>query len=232
MREFKIESEDWRFEGWPGVVPGEVDADTGEAVGEPSPTVTVRLSRWADDDEFQLEVRALMFEPEARALAQGILDCLPTPAPSEAMIAHILLLPHESTRAALLAPGAPVWIPAGLGEDAEFGWSVGRDVPQSDGVGEGAEHLECVPVAWASVGVGHADPAMLHLVLARDGAVVPEGSDRLARVSPATGPMADRLIRRLLGESVWGVRTDYAMHLLSLAGTLLLLDADGREVAS
>ena len=101
MREFKIESEDWTFEGWPGVVPGEVDADTGDAVGEPSPTVTVRLSRWEDEDEFRLEVRTLLFEPEARAIAQGILDCLPTPAPSEEVPSKLLVDSFELARQAV-----------------------------------------------------------------------------------------------------------------------------------
>lgn len=103
MREFKIESEDWRFEGWPGVVPGEVDADTGEAVGEPSPTVTVRLSRWDTEDEFKL--RALLFEPEARAIAQGILDCLPTPAPSEEVPSKLLVDSFELARQAVVKWG-------------------------------------------------------------------------------------------------------------------------------
>jgi hypothetical protein len=89
MRKFKIESEDWTFEGWPGVVPGK---DT--------PTVTVRLSRW---DEVNL--RAMMPEPEAWALAQGILDCLPTPAPSEETPSKLLVDSFELARQAVVKWG-------------------------------------------------------------------------------------------------------------------------------
>lgn len=80
------------------------------------------------------------------------------------MIRHILLLPHESTRAVLLAPGAPV--AADLG-----GWTFGWTVPENRVIQDDGD-------------VGDADSVRRprHLVLARDGAEVYEGTNRLRRV--------------------------------------------------
>ncbi len=76
-----------------------------------------------------------------------------------AAVRTILLLPHESTRAALLAPGAPMY-DAGL---RRFGWAI--------------------PGGWSSGdGVDQVLDADCHIVLARDGAEVYEGTDRLRRV--------------------------------------------------
>lgn len=155
------------------------------------------------------------------------------------MIATILLLPNADTRERLLAPGAPVWVgadPLDPSPDAEFGWAVGRDVPQSDGLGE-SDHMDCVPVAWASIGVGHADPTRLHLVLARDGAIVPEGVDRLCHVDPGYRPWDPSALTNYLRALLSGEKTyrhgdrGQCGTLFGDLGTLILLDSSGSEVS-
>lgn len=134
-------------------------------------------------------------------------------------IAHILLLPHESTRAALLAPGAPVccrspaWVFA-------FGWSCGGGFAHWEDDGD---------TTLESAG----DWPDCHLVLARDGAVVLEGSDRFARTRDWNAGEVEGAIRLALRLAI-----NSAVHLNALrkytsaVGTLVLIDADGREVSS
>ena len=150
------------------------------------------------------------------------------------MIAHILLLPHESTRSALLAPGAPVWIAEELDEPAEFGWTVDPDTRPNDDTDD-PDESDTRPrtlVAWPSVGVTGAVSSSLHLVLARDGAVVPEGVDRLCRVEWAAGIPAwtpgqlESALKAILSEPTVVAQGAFPL------GTLVLLDAEGREVAS
>ena len=84
------------------------------------------------------------------------------------MISTILLLPHAETRERLLAPGAPVAY-----RDAMF-WYFGWGVIGCNGT---------PGVSWPDIGdVPLFADDQDHLVLARSGAVVPEGVDRLRRV--------------------------------------------------
>jgi hypothetical protein len=123
------------------------------------------------------------------------------------MIAHILLLPHEPTRAALLAPGAPVY-DAGL---RRFGWGVHDErLCYDDDSDDGAvDAYSC-------------------LVLARDGAVVPEGVDRIARVTGLSAAVIERALFLLWAR---GPLDDVVARTIAAVGTLLLLDAEGREVS-
>lgn len=81
-------------------------------------------------------------------------------------VTTILLLPHPEHRERLLAPGAPICVRRAPGYD--FGWITRTDM--TVGYEDGAYY----PLR---------DYQTAHLVLARDGAVVPEGVDRLARVT-------------------------------------------------
>lgn len=153
------------------------------------------------------------------------------------MIAHILLLPHESTRAALLAPGAPVWIDADSGEPAEFGWVVDPTTPAFDDdvpdVVDG--YGQRIKASWPSLGVGSSAVSMLHLVLARDGDVVPEGVDRLVRAERAAcpesgwwfGPDLEDALRQIMAGTA-PVPVPAAAFPL---GTIVLLDGSGKEVS-
>lgn len=162
------------------------------------------------------------------------------------MIAHILLVPHESTRAALLAPGAPVWIAAYLEESAEFGWTVDPATPAADDSDDpdGYDPRERIKVAWPSLGVAGAVASALHLVLARDVAEVYEGTDRAGRASGALVRGVEARVRAaslafevsvLLGHEPGmdpAVALERLRSIVAPLGTLLLLDADGNEVQS
>lgn len=83
------------------------------------------------------------------------------------MISTILLRPHAGARERLLAPGAPVWV---TGARREVGWTVTNR-----------------PTVAFESGTYYdlSDYHTPHLVLARDGAEVYEGTDRLRRVLAA-----------------------------------------------
>lgn len=135
------------------------------------------------------------------------------------MIAHILLLPHAEHRERLLAPGAPVWSPP-----RDFGWTL--FAPDEDGDAR-SYWYGVADTAWTS-----GDET--HIVLARDGAIVPEGVDRLVRAERAArpsggwwyGPDLEDALRQIMEGKASGADAAAAFPL----GTLLLLDADGRIV--
>lgn len=127
------------------------------------------------------------------------------------MISTILLLPHADTRERLLAPGSIGAIRSPSTGQVWFGPLVADD----DGrpcVWIGALHVLNAPALGG------------YLVLARDGAVVPEGVDRLCRVMQwDRGVMETRLGGLLAGE-----RGSISWR---TPGTIVLLDADGKEVS-
>lgn len=134
------------------------------------------------------------------------------------MISTILLLPHAATRERLLAPGAPVYddVCRAYGWTIPGGWTTGEDV----------EHYDAPPLSRTLDVDGDC-----HLVLARDGAVVPEGVDRLARVSgePRTDiedDTTDILEARTDGMMRRRAISYLVRHVASL-GELVLLDAAG-----
>lgn len=133
------------------------------------------------------------------------------------MIFTILLLPHAGTRERLLAQYAPSAYR--LPEKPEAGWVFGTVVAGGLHYADD-DGWETDPTnGWSE----HA------LVLARSGAVVPEGSDRLFRVADVSVPFDDALLAVING-GAWDVSNLVAV--LAPLGTLLLLDADGREVVS
>ena len=154
------------------------------------------------------------------------------------MISTILLLPHETTREQLLAPGAPVccWLATtSLDEPTRatvrvfaFGWSVGG----KDRMVWWPHDNEFTPEGEEMRGI--------HLTLACDGAEVYEGTDRLrhvAEASPACG-QAQRIhvgmigleIAVLLGREPGldpAVALERLRSIVAPLGTLLLLDSEG-----
>ncbi len=129
------------------------------------------------------------------------------------MISTILLLPHAETRERLLAPGAPVAVRGYCLRD--YGWALGATVRQS--VYHSPEYGVCES----------AKDDKVYLVLARSGAVVPEGADRLAR---ATGLSAAVIERALFLLWARGPVDDVVARTIAPLGTLLLLDAEGNVV--
>ena len=142
-------------------------------------------------------------------------------------IATILLLPHAEHRERLLAPGAPVYdkvlrvwgwaVPTPSGSPAPYGWidndadtlGLRRFPPDSD---------TC-------------------LVLARESAEVYEGIDRAGRVLWEQRIRAATLeleVRIVLGREP-GLDVEIALErlrqIVAPLGTLVLLDADGKDVS-
>lgn len=127
-------------------------------------------------------------------------------------IRTILLLPHADARERLLAPGAPVW-DSMMGR---FGWTVDD------------RHV-CMPTADGDLSAEWDVDDCVHLVLARDGAVVPEGADRLARIRSFGRDETEAAFRDALKGypgSITAIRRWFGV-----LGTLVLLDADGKDVS-
>ena len=136
------------------------------------------------------------------------------------MISTILLLPHAETRERLLAPGAPVAY-----RDAMF-WYFGWGVIGCNGT---------PGVSWPDIGdVPLFADDQDHLVLARSGAVVPEGVDRLCRVEreaqPANGWWATHDLEDALRNIMAGTAPNPVPPEAFPLGTLLLLDSEGNVV--
>lgn len=140
------------------------------------------------------------------------------------MIATILLLPNADTRERLMAPGAPICCCAP--KVFAFGWACGS----------GQCHWDDEPGVLTPDldDVGITQPLCVHLVLARDGAVVPEGVDRLCRVERSTPdcPFWDPFrLEEALTALLSGEHPPLAaVRALFPLGTLLLLDSSGSEV--
>ena len=142
------------------------------------------------------------------------------------MIATILLLPHAETRERLLAPGVL------MAEPADRVWLTSWSCRKW---GE--------TVALGEDGVLRPVPEKAHLVLARSGAEVYEGTDRAGRVSGALVHGVEARVRAaslsfevavLLGHEPSMNRTVAMERLRSIVtplGDLLLLDEKG-EVAN
>lgn len=149
------------------------------------------------------------------------------------MISTILLRPHADTRERLLAPHAPVWIPAEpeIDEPAEFGTTVDRATPGIDDDENGDDELgERIKVSWPSLGVCDSVASALYLVLARDGAVVPEGVDRLARIRSFDRDETETAFRAALAGTPGSINA--LRRWFGVLGTLLLLlDSSGSEVS-
>lgn len=124
------------------------------------------------------------------------------------MIATILLLPHAETRERLLAPGAPVYddLCRAFGWTIPGGWTTGEDVEMHD----------APPLATTLDVDGDC-----HIVLARSGAVVLEGVDRLARVLGVSPEAVEDRVQAMFSGARLGS--------LAAGGTVVLLDADGNE---
>lgn len=131
------------------------------------------------------------------------------------MIRHILLLPHRDTRAALLAPGAPVCCWVRDGKVCVYGWVGPKTrVAWEDGWDDGEDIS-----AFGLIGG-------CCLVLARDGAVVPEGVDRAHRVTGRRlGPSVVHVLADSHGAWIAALRAEVAPF-----GTPVLLDESGTEV--
>lgn len=145
------------------------------------------------------------------------------------MIAHILLKPHTEHRPALLAPHAPSCRRVVPGAVLSWGTLVGEP-------GDVRHHV-------ALAGSCPVDE-YVHLPLGRDGVVVEPGIDRCSRVvNRLSGSLMDRVhvatleleVNILLGRVS---DTDPAVALRRLGsivfpiGILVLLDVEGRQVAS
>jgi len=128
------------------------------------------------------------------------------------LISTILLLPHAETRERLLAPGAPVYDKV----TQDDGWTV------PGGYVQGSARTS-----------GYVYPldADTCLVLARSGAVVPEGVDRLCRVEreaqPANGWWATHDLEDALRNIMAGTAPNPVPPEAFPLGTLLLLDSEG-----
>lgn len=136
----------------------------------------------------------------------------------------ILLIPDDA-REGLLDPGAPIccWTPKVFA----FGWACGS----------GQCHWDDEPGVLTPDldGVGITQPLCIHLVLARAGAVVPEGVDRLCRVERSTPDCPFWEPFRLEGALTALLSGEHpplvAARALFPLGTLVLLDENGAEVS-
>lgn len=143
----------------------------------------------------------------------------------------ILLLPHPEHRERLLAPGAPVRVTSAPHNHAsatgDEGWVFATE--------DGRLWVGWTEGYWADdVTVIDPDEYGLALVLARDGAVVPEGVDRLSRVSGWAREPIEAKIRTLLGCPLEGepalARTFDSNDGIDEQGSFVLLDERGEVV--
>lgn len=135
------------------------------------------------------------------------------------MISTILLRPHDPGER-LLSPGAPVAYCTG--KFWHYGWTafcaVGRVV-----IYESAIDGDLPLVSDGTC-----------LVLARDGAVVPEGEDRLKRMMGRPSSIDFVLwvmLARNSEQKSWTMAVERLRQFVAPFGTLLLLDANGAEVS-
>lgn len=150
----------------------------------------------------------------------------------------ILLLPDAGTRVEILAPHAPVWIGAEpiIDEPAEFGTTVDPATPVVDDYDDSddSDPRDRIKVSWPSLGVCGSVVAALYLVLARDGAVVPEGVMRAWYEADDVGyDESNGLSDALYGgiDVLVSAVSSWRRRGLPL-GTLVLLDENGVEVSS
>ena len=130
-------------------------------------------------------------------------------------VVTILLLPHDAHRTALLAPGVLL-----RSQNRRYGW---------------VATVQGTPWLVFDDGEAGRRPGGRerdHLVLARDRAVVLEGVDRLGRHMYDVHVQA--CVEALLGvEQVHGyVDRNEALEVLGRLGTIVLIDAEGREVTA
>ncbi len=109
--------------------------------------------------------------------------------------AHIVLIPHAALRDQLLAPHVPGAYR--LPEKPEAGWVLGTIVAGGMHYAEDDGWITDPAAGWSE----HA------LVLARDGAVVPEGVDRLCHVDPGYRPWDPTSLTRYLRALIAGEST-------------------------